>query len=629
MVKVLDFGLAKVESEGLLDGTVIDDGQMLGTLTHDGQMLDALTHDGQMLGTPDFIAPEQIRDARHADIRADIYSLGGTLCYLLTGGPPFQDTSRYDTLQAHRSVEAAPLNLVRPEVPLELAALVAKMMAKEPERRFPAPAEVAEALTSFLEPGANRGFGSSPNIFRVGQPAPSPQSVGDVSSPAQLTTLDTASPSASAPSKPKPHEARRHGTIEFEETERRTTAEEPKVAPRSALVSRPPWVWASAATGVLLFALVVASVLIFRTKNGTIVFENLPEQAVVTADGDTFTVEWRDGKGKGRAQITIPPGKHVVQVTVNGVRVKGEEVSVESGGVTPFVVRIGPLPGPAEPPVPRIASFDSAPKLVENPLGMTLVLVPRGEFEMGCLDQNENEQPAHRVRITRPFYLGAYEVTQGQYQTIMGKNPSYFSGRPRNPVDDVTWLDAVIFCNKLSQREGLPEYYRIVNGRNVTILGGVGYRLPTEAEWEYACRAGDPNDLPFLDDGQLTQLAWVGRNGDGRTHPVGEKAANALGLYDMYGNVWEWCWDWAGEYPEGLSVEPKGPATGMLRVLRGNGWWNGEPSSCRPTFRLSDAPGTTSPNHDFGFRVAAGGIDGLPVIAADRPARTPAGKSGH
>jgi serine/threonine protein kinase len=130
VIKVLDFGLAKVKSEGPTDGT--------------------LTQDGQMLGTPDFIAPEQIRNARGADIRADIYSLGCTLYYLLSGGPPFHCTSLYDILQAHHSMDAKPLNLARPEVPVELAALVAKMMAKEPERRFQEPKEVAQALKPFF-----------------------------------------------------------------------------------------------------------------------------------------------------------------------------------------------------------------------------------------------------------------------------------------------------------------------------------------------------------------------------------------------------------------------------------------------------------------------------------------------
>jgi serine/threonine protein kinase len=150
MIKILDFGLAKIQSEGPIDG--------------------GLTHDGQMLGTPDFIAPEQIGNARRADIRADIYSLGCTLYYLLTGGPPFKATSLYEILQAHHSMDALPLNLARPEVPVELAALVARMMAKDPERRFQAPHEVAHALRTFFKPA-----GARPAVFNAELSCPGAQ----------------------------------------------------------------------------------------------------------------------------------------------------------------------------------------------------------------------------------------------------------------------------------------------------------------------------------------------------------------------------------------------------------------------------------------------------------------------
>jgi serine/threonine protein kinase len=150
VIKVLDFGLAKIQSERAVDG--------------------GLTHEGQMLGTPDYIAPEQIRDARGSDIRADIYSLACTLYYLLTGGPPFKATSLYDLLQAHHSMYATPLNLVRPDVPIELAALVAKMMAKEPERRFQMPSDVAQALTPFFKKGAAAASVSSADNSQLGQP---------------------------------------------------------------------------------------------------------------------------------------------------------------------------------------------------------------------------------------------------------------------------------------------------------------------------------------------------------------------------------------------------------------------------------------------------------------------------
>jgi formylglycine-generating enzyme required for sulfatase activity len=146
---------------------------------------------------------------------------------------------------------------------------------------------------------------------------------------------------------------------------------------------------------------------------------------------------------------------------------------------------------------------------------------------------------------------------------------------------------------------------------------GPGYRLPTEAEWEYACRAGNPNDAPFLTDSQAYRFAWLAGNSNRTTHPVGEKAPNAFGLYDMHGNVWEWCWDWVDFYPATRLVDPIGRPHGAHRVLRGNGWWNGEHDSTRPSFRLRFLPQTTSPNHDFGFRVAVGGPGGLTIIGAE------------
>ncbi len=163
VVKVLDFGLAKVTSEGQADS--------------------GLTREGQMLGTPDFIAPEQIRDAQSADIRADIYSLGCTLYYLLTGGPPFRGDHLWDLYQAHFSMDAGPLNLVRPEVPVELAAVVAKMMAKEPGRRFQTPGEVAQALVPFFKKGSAAARGANAEFSQAGQPDAKPATPGAVSVP--------------------------------------------------------------------------------------------------------------------------------------------------------------------------------------------------------------------------------------------------------------------------------------------------------------------------------------------------------------------------------------------------------------------------------------------------------------
>jgi len=311
VIKVLDFGLAKVTREGLVEGS--------------------LTHEGQMLGTPDFIAPEQIRDAQSAGIQADIYSLGCTLYYLLTGSPPFEGPSLYDILQAHHSMDAKPLNLIRPAVPFELAAVVAKMMAKEPERRFQTPAEVAEALKPFFKPGAHPGAGLRPEISRVGKTEVSSRPVVAGVAPARPATLHAAP--ARAPrslSTPKPEGAAWESLIELRETEFSAAAAkpEPHVARARAPVRRPPWVWASVAAGVFFVGLVVASVVILWPRNGTIVSANLPEQSVVSADGKEFSAGGAGGSptsvGSGLEQAPASPPaaprEHVDTAEASGAR---------------------------------------------------------------------------------------------------------------------------------------------------------------------------------------------------------------------------------------------------------------------------------------------------------------------
>jgi formylglycine-generating enzyme required for sulfatase activity len=212
---------------------------------------------------------------------------------------------------------------------------------------------------------------------------------------------------------------------------------------------------------------------------------------------------------------------------------------------------------------------------------MKLTLIPAGEFMMGSPDSDKDaypdEKPQHRVRITRPFYLGVYPVTQAEYERVMGGNPSYFTGDANRPVEQVSWDDAVEFCRKLSEKEGRT------------------YRLPTEAEWEYACRAGSTTRYCSGDDEvSLGEYAWYEDNsGPGvGTHPVGEKRPNAWGLYDMHGNEWEWCQDWDddGYYAKSPVDDPRGPGTGSDRVCRG-GCWHDPAGPCRSADRRIAAPG--------------------------------------
>jgi formylglycine-generating enzyme required for sulfatase activity len=223
-----------------------------------------------------------------------------------------------------------------------------------------------------------------------------------------------------------------------------------------------------------------------------------------------------------------------------------------------------------------------------------MLLVPPGTFQMGCSTGSIQyacdppELPVHQVTLTNAFYMGRYEVTQAQWQAKMGSNPSSFTSAsaqvptaqvPNRPVELVSWNSVQGYLN------------------------ATGMRLPTEAEWEYACRAG--TNTPFYngstDDGTVGALAWHSQTSGNQTRPVGGKAANALGLHDMLGNVWEWVEDWYGSYSPTPQTDPTGPASASNRVLRG-GAWNNITIFVRSSFRGNDTPGIT--DRSFGFRVA-------------------------
>jgi len=269
-----------------------------------------------------------------------------------------------------------------------------------------------------------------------------------------------------------------------------------------------------------------------------------------------------------------------------------------------------PAVAPASQAPPPVQSASGAPqgggKLLVNSIGMRLAWIPVGEFGMGSPRSDPaaepHEQPQHRVRIAKPFFLGACEVTQAEYGEVMGTNPSWFGSgggagavaggdSGRRPVERVSWEDARAFCRSLSERPEEKAACRV-------------YRLPTEAEWEYACRAGGAGRFGFGDDEAATlDHAWVEGNSAATTHPVGQKRPNAWGLYDMHGNVWEWCGDWyePGYYRQSPADSPGGPAAGSARVVRGGSFVNAA-GACRSATRNFLEP-TFRESNGIGFRV--------------------------
>lgn len=272
-------------------------------------------------------------------------------------------------------------------------------------------------------------------------------------------------------------------------------------------------------------------------------------------------------------------------------------------------------------------------------VGLVLVRIEAGRFAMGSPPSERNRRPdesLHDVRIREPFYMGIHEITQEQFQKVMGVTPSWFADSgpgkesvrgidpSRLPVERVTWFDALEFCNRLSKRDGFPEFYKLaaakreenaIVGARVEIRGGNGYRLPTEAEWEYACRANSASPYHFARtptgrDGNFRSSLVAGGYGSlpawqalNRTTTVGAYPANDFGLFDMHGNVGEWCWDLYDKdyYTNSPGADPVGPGTGIHRVVRGGSWLVTE-GSCRSASRFMLIP--SQRDYSVGFRVA-------------------------
>ena len=333
-----------------------------------------------------------------------------------------------------------------------------------------------------------------------------------------------------------------------------------------------------------------------------------PNDEVALADGWWVLAEAETGIAKAQLQTHAAGWYKRALPKLGGLEKAKAQKRLSEAPAVGEVVLYAPTSPSAQPTrLPKELSID-----LGKGVKMEFVLIPAGEFVMGSPEAErqlalqqakaDNDQWAvqriptevqHRVKITKPFYMGKHEVTQAQWQAVMGDNPSRFKA-PTNPVETVSWEDVQQFLQKLNASKPNPP-----TGHG----GPMRFALPTEAQWEYACRAGTTTAFCFGDNpSMLTQYAWSRGNSEGRPHPVGQKKPNAWGLFDMHGSLWEWCADMYGGdyYAQSPPYDPAGPTAGSHRVNRGGSWYY-HPWLCRSAYRGLEKP--TSRGASLGFRV--------------------------
>jgi formylglycine-generating enzyme required for sulfatase activity/serine/threonine protein kinase len=515
----------------------------------------ALTETGMTVGTPDYLAPEQALNSRKVDIRADLYSLGGTLYFLLSGQHPFPEGTALEKLCKHLNDSPVSVRERRPEVPVELEAVVLRLMAKDPADRYQQPSEVARVLEPFCSAPA----------------AP-------VSQPRGLASDHLPAPAPSPPTSPTPAPAQTPPTRE-------------RPAPEAAL----------AALGL-----------------SPVTERRAPAPARVAAS----RIEDRGSRIENSDGATPTPGAEPAPAAPAPSPQAGPPASGTGGrrrwlvgaGTALLIGCVGALWQPW-----GAAPGHGGKSAVANSIGMQLVRIPAGEFTMGAppgeKGRRADESPCHPVVISQPFYLAAHETTVAQFRAFVQatgyrteaekggagawrwdaptrswksdpqctwQNPGWPQA-DNEPVVCVSRLDALAFCYWLSRKEGKV------------------YRLPTEAEWEYACRGG--TSTPYAGGSALSRRqANYDNAGPQPTNRVGSLAPNPWGLHDMHGNVWEWCADRydPAYYRDSPARDPCGPARGTGGVVRGGSWQSGA-GDCRSA-RRRETPAETRRN-DIGFRV--------------------------
>ncbi|MDP8211200.1 MAG: SUMF1/EgtB/PvdO family nonheme iron enzyme [Candidatus Stygibacter australis] len=323
-------------------------------------------------------------------------------------------------------------------------------------------------------------------------------------------------------------------------------------------------------------------------KFGKLQFVVEPMEANVTLSKGNNTVQnWKGSKYLRELAI----GKYAISANCKGYQNQTKQIEIDVDATTEVSISLQP----------ETAYNNTSSRTGKSLVGM--VFVEGGTFQMGSNDGESDEKPVHRVTVSN-FYIGRYEVTQELYESVMGKNPAKFKESGKDaPVEQVSWYDAVEYCNKLSDKEGLDRCYSS-SGTNIKCdFNANGYRLPTGAEWEYAALGGNKSKgYKYAGGNDLKQVAWYSDTSGSKTHSAGGKQANKLGIYDMSGNVWEWCWDWYGDYDSSKQNNPRGSSLGSDRVNRG-GSWNSYARGCRIAYRSYFSPGYSRSR--IGFRVAS------------------------
>jgi formylglycine-generating enzyme required for sulfatase activity/serine/threonine protein kinase len=594
-----------------------------------------LTTQGQLLGSPAYMAPEQLTGtAEDIQPTTDLYSLGVILYEMLTGKRPFEGETRDGIWVKILFSEPEPPSQVNPVLDTELDALVLKAIARERGNRYPSTAEFIQALDTVEQKwereGSTEDSGVDSLVSLVRQGSRQPAPFGGTS-PGEESTDKMASNGSNPdgngsqdwqPSSP----TQQTGSSEWSSWSLFLLFGTPVVVLLASLLTLAVIYWPSSKSSE-------ADKQVPRPddksaqkqekdagKNGSTPPGRSPSPAltlvpigeVVLEPGQrkTLTIRVEREHSAGPVEVRLQGLPAGVQASPETITIpadadEGEtELSVARDVTSRTItVALRARGDGAEATGDFVIRVEGVAREVTNSLGMKMVLVPAGKFQMGSPAEENNrgfDEDLHEVEITHPFYLGIHEVTQDQYARVMGENPSYFSATGegsskvkgqetgRFPVEMVSWSDAREFCRRLS---ALPEEKR----------RGSLYRLPTEAEWEYACRAGTSTAFHFGEQLSSRQANFAAADSSVQsTTAVGSCAPNAWGLHDLHGNVWEWCQDWYDGYDATSRQDPNGPRSGDSRVLRG-GSWADAPADCRSANRSKLLPPLRTQH--IGFRV--------------------------